>query len=121
MVWSKGLSADLIGTTLHHELAHASDWFPTLVEGAAGGSLFGSLVDGYNHWDYLTGASTTWQRSEIPFAMDYLEYGDGALIDGDMKLIKGDTCKEWYNYHDGNISYYDGTNCSMTNENTTYR
>ena len=40
--------------TSNYEMMHVSDWFPTMVEGLAGGSLNGTRpLDGINMWDTI--------------------------------------------------------------------
>ena len=39
--------------TSSKEMVHVSDWFPTLVEGVAGGSVDGLKLDGFNVWQTI--------------------------------------------------------------------
>ncbi len=39
--------------SISHEFMHVSDWFPTLVQGIAGGSLDGLKLDGFNQWNTI--------------------------------------------------------------------
>ncbi|XP_071482207.1 arylsulfatase B-like [Diadema antillarum] len=61
--------------TVHKNLFHVTDWFPTLVKGVAKGSLRGTNVDGYDVWKLLkrsgrnTG-SADWPRKEIVHNID---------------------------------------------------
>ena len=36
--------------TVYNGLMHVSDWFPTIIEGLAGGSVEGLQLDGYDMW-----------------------------------------------------------------------
>ena len=38
---------------ISHEFVHVSDWFPTLVEGVASGSLNETKLDGFNQWSTI--------------------------------------------------------------------
>ena len=38
---------------ISNEFIHVSDWFPTLVEGVASGSLDETKLDGFNQWSTI--------------------------------------------------------------------
>ncbi|XP_071954759.1 arylsulfatase J-like [Antedon mediterranea] len=54
------------------KLMHVSDWFPTLVEGVAQGSVGKLKLDGYNMWPILSGETKTSPRKEILHNIDPL-------------------------------------------------
>ena len=47
-----------------HQLMHISDWFPTLVEGVAAGSLDGMKLDGYNQWSMIRSGQVGWGKGQ---------------------------------------------------------
>ena len=79
-----------------------TDWYPTLVEGAARWFTNGSQLDGYNQWRSLTRQEPS-RRTELLHDIDILfpQKGDNmypglwdtrvraAIRVGDMKLITG--------------------------------
>lgn len=121
MIWSYELAPSLKGSSIHSHLFHASDWLPSIIQGYARGSLGDTITDGYNHWPYLIGNTSEWDREFIPFGMDYLEHGNGALIRGNLKLIKKFNCVGWYAYDSGNLTSQSGVNCSLKSEDAATR
>lgn len=86
-------------------LFHGTDWLPTLVQGAAGGSA--SFADGIDQWDYLTGVTTEVPRTEIPLQMDYVSFYQAGLIlsmDGTYYKLMKENCALWYSPLDGNVT-----------------
>ena len=60
---------------------HVSDWYPTLVEGVAGGLLNGTKpLDGYNQWDSLTGSEPTSPRVDLLHNIDILYKPKGVAV-----------------------------------------
>ncbi|XP_076467826.1 arylsulfatase B-like [Babylonia areolata] len=94
----------LKGGVVHKGFMHVSDWYPTLVEGVAGGSLNGTKpLDGFNQWKSLKDGSAS-PRKEVLHNIDILyalhgerksEYPEwdtrvrASLRVGDMKIITG--------------------------------
>lgn len=64
------LPVKLRGTVQKH-MMHVSDWFPTLVEGVAGGSIQGLKLDGFNQWLTMQGKQAN-PRTEILHNIDPL-------------------------------------------------
>lgn len=64
------LPSSLKGTT-YKQLMHVSDWFPTLVEGVAGGTIKGLTLDGFNQWLTLQGKQEN-PRKELLHNIDPL-------------------------------------------------
>lgn len=77
-------------------MAHASDWYPTLVEGVAGvpidpASTGGPRpVDGFNLWPAILAGSPS-PRTEVIHQVNNSHFTEGvqALRVGDLKLIRG--------------------------------
>ncbi|PIK58897.1 putative arylsulfatase B isoform X2 [Apostichopus japonicus] len=64
------LPSNLRGT-VQKQMMHVSDWFPTLVEGVAGGSISGLSLDGFNQWMAFQGKASN-PRKEILHNIDPL-------------------------------------------------
>ncbi|XP_033124041.1 arylsulfatase J-like [Anneissia japonica] len=133
-VHSPLLSDDVKGT-VSKELYHVSDWFPTFVEGIAGGNTDGTKpLDGFNQWESIrdgTDSSRTellhnidplwtvaggrdWVVKESPFNVSI----NAALRQGDWKIVTGDTgFWGWYAPPDTGIDTINGT---TTNEQVTW-
>lgn len=69
-VYSELLPSERRGT-ISKELYHVSDWFPTLVEGVAQGSLNGTRLDGHNIWDSIIHANPS-PRHDLLHNIDIL-------------------------------------------------
>ncbi|XP_041485158.1 arylsulfatase B-like [Lytechinus variegatus] len=64
--------------TVNKDLMHISDWFPTLIEGVAGGSTAGLALDSYNMWDSITKGGPS-PRKELLHNIDPLIRADHAM------------------------------------------
>ena len=65
-----------------HELMHITDWFPTLVEGVAGGSLNGTQLDGYNQWPMIRFSTTIclYYFAFLTYLFQHLSYVSSVLL-----------------------------------------
>ncbi|XP_072038382.1 arylsulfatase B-like [Amphiura filiformis] len=68
------LLSNRVKGTVNKELMHISDWFPTLVDGVAGGSTaqMKKPLDGVNQWKMISESGAS-NRSEILLNIDELE------------------------------------------------
>ncbi|XP_033126280.1 arylsulfatase B-like [Anneissia japonica] len=84
--------------TVNDNLMHVSDWFPTLVEGAAHGSVGKLELDGFNMWPVLSGATKTSPRKEILHNIDPLSRQPRS-----QRGLQSRQRKRWQKYFDTNI------------------
>jgi len=90
-----------------NNLMRAADWYATLIDGVLG--VPAGDVDSVNQWDFIMGTKTLPPRTELPIKLDYLEYGYGAYIVGEYKIMH-ETCYAWYNVS-GQPVYFDDVEC----------
>eukprot|EP00057_Strongylocentrotus_purpuratus_P032679 XP_788463.2 PREDICTED: arylsulfatase B isoform X2 [Strongylocentrotus purpuratus] len=80
------IPAGVQGTVSKHFM-HISDWFPTLIEGVAGGNTAGLALDSYNMWNSITKGTPSprkellhnidpYIRADHPFGYGYDEETD---------------------------------------------